>query len=166
MVRAGLLTEVSAQGEKAVPQSATLTLVGALSFSRWREDKLPVFWVCCTIADNAGCQQSLIFPTVTNPSSGIFNCYFTTWFMLYPLRSVLLNIYFTKPTISSIWLKTVFLGRVIIDFTVALRSLIKVVKQRFCPVREVNPFLSGLSFRSSSDVTKVFLTCLYCQQWK
>lgn len=65
-------------GVKAVPQSVTLTVVGALSFSRWREDKQLVFWVCCAGADNAGCQQSLIFPTVANPSWGRFNRYIAT----------------------------------------------------------------------------------------
>lgn len=89
----GLLTEASARGEKAVPQSVTLTVVGALSFSRWREDKQLVFWVCCAGADNAGCRQSLIFPTATNPSWGRFNRYITTWFLLYPPRSVLLPVF-------------------------------------------------------------------------
>lgn len=93
IVGGGCWRRLQLGGRKAVPQSVTLTVVGALSFSRWREDKQLVFWVCCAGADNAGCQQSLIFPTATNRSWGRFNRYITMWFMLYPPRSVLLPLF-------------------------------------------------------------------------
>lgn len=75
-----------------VPQSVTLTLVGAPSFSRWRADRQPVLCVCCAFADNAGCQQSVIFPTLTDSSWGRFNPYSTTRSMLESLWSVIFSV--------------------------------------------------------------------------
>lgn len=80
-------------GEKAVPQSVTLTGVGALSFPRWRADKQPVFWVCWAFADNTGCQQSLIFPELTDSSWGRFNSHPTTSFMLSSLWGLFFSPY-------------------------------------------------------------------------